>query len=184
MLCFILFSSSSSSFSLRLFQKFVTFRILVCGGDGSVGWVLSELDKLNLHKQVRRRRRRRRRGDDVIMVEFLNCFYPEQVHFCFEKFFKLNMVIRIGSTEVSVPPKALIYHPCCLLSFSDSVSSACCLWAQGMTWPVSWAGEASVTTTLNCCRSWKSWRGPPLKCWTGEATVGGAWRRGAATGQP
>ena len=38
---------------LRLFQKFVTFRILVCGGDGSVGWVLSELDKLNLHKQVR-----------------------------------------------------------------------------------------------------------------------------------
>uniref|UniRef100_A0A665UP46 Diacylglycerol kinase n=1 Tax=Echeneis naucrates TaxID=173247 RepID=A0A665UP46_ECHNA len=36
---------------LRLFQKFVTFRILVCGGDGSVGWVLSELDKLNLHKQ-------------------------------------------------------------------------------------------------------------------------------------
>lgn len=37
---------------LRLFQKFVTFRILVCGGDGSVGWVLSELDKLGLHKQV------------------------------------------------------------------------------------------------------------------------------------
>uniref|UniRef100_A0AAV2KNI5 Diacylglycerol kinase n=1 Tax=Knipowitschia caucasica TaxID=637954 RepID=A0AAV2KNI5_KNICA len=36
---------------LRLFQKFPTFRILVCGGDGSVGWVLSELDKLNLHKQ-------------------------------------------------------------------------------------------------------------------------------------
>ncbi|XP_078470144.1 diacylglycerol kinase delta-like isoform X2 [Lampetra planeri] len=36
---------------LRLFQKFDTFRILVCGGDGSVGWVLSEIDKLNLHKQ-------------------------------------------------------------------------------------------------------------------------------------
>lgn len=40
------------SFSLRLFQKFDNFRILVCGGDGSVGWVLSEIDKLNLHKQV------------------------------------------------------------------------------------------------------------------------------------
>lgn len=53
--------ASTSSLSLRLFQKFVTFRILVCGGDGSVGWVLSELDKLNLHKQVRRRRRRWRR---------------------------------------------------------------------------------------------------------------------------
>ncbi|XP_071980765.1 diacylglycerol kinase eta-like isoform X4 [Engystomops pustulosus] len=36
---------------LRLFQKFSTFRILVCGGDGSVGWVLSEIDKLGLHKQ-------------------------------------------------------------------------------------------------------------------------------------
>lgn len=39
-------------YSLRLFQKFDTFRILVCGGDGSVGWVLSEIDSLNLHKQV------------------------------------------------------------------------------------------------------------------------------------
>ncbi|XP_069067981.1 diacylglycerol kinase kappa isoform X8 [Pleurodeles waltl] len=36
---------------LRLFLKFSTFRILVCGGDGSVGWVLSEIDKLGLHKQ-------------------------------------------------------------------------------------------------------------------------------------
>uniref|UniRef100_W5MSB3 Diacylglycerol kinase n=1 Tax=Lepisosteus oculatus TaxID=7918 RepID=W5MSB3_LEPOC len=37
---------------LRLFQKFDTFRILVCGGDGSVGWVLSEIDALTLHKQA------------------------------------------------------------------------------------------------------------------------------------
>ncbi|XP_062873210.1 diacylglycerol kinase delta-like isoform X2 [Trichomycterus rosablanca] len=36
---------------LRLFHKFDTFRILVCGGDGSVGWVLSEIDTLMLHKQ-------------------------------------------------------------------------------------------------------------------------------------
>uniref|UniRef100_A0ABM5EWG3 Diacylglycerol kinase n=1 Tax=Pogona vitticeps TaxID=103695 RepID=A0ABM5EWG3_9SAUR len=36
---------------LRLFQKFPSFRILVCGGDGSVGWVLSEIDALGLHKQ-------------------------------------------------------------------------------------------------------------------------------------
>ncbi|XP_053419274.1 diacylglycerol kinase eta isoform X1 [Nycticebus coucang] len=36
---------------LRLFQEFDNFRILVCGGDGSVGWVLSEIDKLNLNKQ-------------------------------------------------------------------------------------------------------------------------------------
>ncbi|XP_075419138.1 diacylglycerol kinase eta isoform X2 [Tenrec ecaudatus] len=38
---------------LRLFHKFDNFRILVCGGDGSVGWVLSEIDKLNLIKQCK-----------------------------------------------------------------------------------------------------------------------------------
>ena len=37
---------------LRLFQNFESFRVLVCGGDGSVGWVLTEIDKLDLHKQV------------------------------------------------------------------------------------------------------------------------------------
>lgn len=36
---------------LRLFQNFDCFRVLVCGGDGSVGWVLKEIDSLNLHKQ-------------------------------------------------------------------------------------------------------------------------------------
>ncbi|XP_046342840.1 diacylglycerol kinase delta-like isoform X3 [Haliotis rufescens] len=36
---------------LRLFQKFDSFRILICGGDGSIGWVLSEIDKLDLHRQ-------------------------------------------------------------------------------------------------------------------------------------
>lgn len=33
---------------LRLFRHFDPFRILVCSGDGSVGWVLSEIDRLNL----------------------------------------------------------------------------------------------------------------------------------------
>ncbi|XP_039264039.2 diacylglycerol kinase delta-like isoform X1 [Styela clava] len=37
---------------LKMFQKFDTFRILVCGGDGSVGWVLTEMDKMNLHKKA------------------------------------------------------------------------------------------------------------------------------------
>lgn len=39
-------------FSLRMFRTFNPFRILVCGGDGSVSWVLTEIDKLNMHNQV------------------------------------------------------------------------------------------------------------------------------------
>ena len=39
-------------FRLKLFQRFDSFRILICGGDGSIGWVLTEIDKLDLHKQV------------------------------------------------------------------------------------------------------------------------------------
>ncbi|ELT92758.1 hypothetical protein CAPTEDRAFT_214359 [Capitella teleta] len=36
---------------LRLYQHFESFRVLVCGGDGSIGWVLNEIDHLGLHKQ-------------------------------------------------------------------------------------------------------------------------------------
>ncbi|XP_071455595.1 diacylglycerol kinase eta isoform X2 [Hetaerina americana] len=35
---------------LRLFRHFDPFRILVCSGDGSVGWVLSEIDNLGMHQ--------------------------------------------------------------------------------------------------------------------------------------
>lgn len=35
-----------------MFRTFHPFRILVCGGDGSVSWVLTEIDKLNMHNQV------------------------------------------------------------------------------------------------------------------------------------
>eukprot|EP00118_Oscarella_pearsei_P006053 m.27659 g.27659 ORF g.27659 m.27659 type:complete len:1297 (+) comp30246_c0_seq2:58-3948(+) len=40
--------TSGPSVGLRLFQSFESFRILVCGGDGSIGWVLTELDKLGI----------------------------------------------------------------------------------------------------------------------------------------
>lgn len=36
-------------FSLELFGRLPNVRILVCGGDGTVGWILSELDSLGLH---------------------------------------------------------------------------------------------------------------------------------------
>ncbi|XP_077988305.1 diacylglycerol kinase delta-like [Glandiceps talaboti] len=36
---------------LRLFQKFETFRVIIAGGDGSVGWALTEMDKMDLHRK-------------------------------------------------------------------------------------------------------------------------------------
>uniref|UniRef100_A0A182Y4N4 Diacylglycerol kinase n=1 Tax=Anopheles stephensi TaxID=30069 RepID=A0A182Y4N4_ANOST len=43
--------SSGPGLGLRLFRHFDPFRILICSGDGSVGWVLSEIDHLNMQKQ-------------------------------------------------------------------------------------------------------------------------------------
>ncbi|CAD7093079.1 unnamed protein product [Hermetia illucens] len=44
-------SSTGPGLGLRLFRHFELFRILVCAGDGSVGWIFSEIDKLDMHKQ-------------------------------------------------------------------------------------------------------------------------------------
>ncbi|KAL1140317.1 hypothetical protein AAG570_000249, partial [Ranatra chinensis] len=43
--------SSGPSLGISLFRHFDPFRILVCSGDGSVGWVLSEIDRLNMSNQ-------------------------------------------------------------------------------------------------------------------------------------
>lgn len=39
---------SSDVVRLKLFQNVKNLRVLVCGGDGSVSWVLSTIDKLGL----------------------------------------------------------------------------------------------------------------------------------------
>ncbi|GIY85956.1 hypothetical protein CDAR_559931 [Caerostris darwini] len=36
---------------LQMFRTFNPLRVLVCGGDGSVSWVLTEIDKLSMNKQ-------------------------------------------------------------------------------------------------------------------------------------
>ncbi|KAK4300108.1 hypothetical protein Pmani_027673 [Petrolisthes manimaculis] len=43
--------NSGPVLGLRLFKCFNPFRILICSGDGSVGWVLSEIDKLHMTNQ-------------------------------------------------------------------------------------------------------------------------------------
>lgn len=44
---------SLHSFSrLSFFDSLDCFRVLVCGGDGTVGWVLGAFDRLGLHNKV------------------------------------------------------------------------------------------------------------------------------------
>lgn len=52
--------SAGPGLGLRLFRHFDPFRILVCSGDGSVGWVLSEIDRLDMN---------------VIIIIFGNSFF-------------------------------------------------------------------------------------------------------------
>lgn len=39
-------------FSLELFRKVPNLRVLACGGDGTVGWVLSVLDRIGTRPAV------------------------------------------------------------------------------------------------------------------------------------
>ncbi|CAH2069081.1 unnamed protein product, partial [Iphiclides podalirius] len=45
-------SGAGPRLGLRLFRHFAPLRVLVCSGDGSVGWVLQEIDKLDMHRHV------------------------------------------------------------------------------------------------------------------------------------
>ena len=52
-----------------------------------------------------------------------------------------------------------------------SASSGCCRLAQGTTWLACWAGARPATTTPSSRRSWRSWREPAPRCWTGECAA-------------
>lgn len=149
---------------LRLFQKFSTFRILVCGGDGSVGWVLSEIDALGLHKQVSESAWHCWRG-----LALCRCWHHRSSESsCMpwgaasDRHFGVRGVV--GAPRGCSEPPAL--------SLSHSASWASCPWGPAMTWHGCWAGAAYATMTPSCCRSWRSWKGPPPRCWTGELGVG------------
>ncbi|XP_063808940.1 diacylglycerol kinase eta isoform X5 [Pseudophryne corroboree] len=99
---------------LRLFQKFDNFRILVCGGDGSVGWVLSEIDKLSLHKQCQLGVLPLGTGNDLARVLGWggSCDDDTQLPQILEKLERAStkMLDRwsIMSYELKLPPKASI----------------------------------------------------------------------------
>lgn len=48
LLGFVYLYFNASSYRLEVYRYLAPLRLLVCGGDGSVGWVLKEIDKLQL----------------------------------------------------------------------------------------------------------------------------------------
>ncbi|VDK58684.1 unnamed protein product [Cylicostephanus goldi] len=43
--------ATGPDFALSFFDTLDCFRVLVCGGDGTVGWVLGAFDRLGLHNK-------------------------------------------------------------------------------------------------------------------------------------
>lgn len=88
---------------LRLFRHFDPFRILVCSGDGSVGWVLSEIDRLGMHVSNRRSR-----------ISCVSCF----IFLACDNSFLLNFKIYFLST-INICEEKMVTFPLhkCLFSF-------------------------------------------------------------------
>uniref|UniRef100_A0A673AXJ6 Diacylglycerol kinase n=1 Tax=Sphaeramia orbicularis TaxID=375764 RepID=A0A673AXJ6_9TELE len=116
---------------LRLFQKFDNFRILVCGGDGSVGWVLSEIDKLNLHKQCQLGVLPLGTGNDLARVLGWgpSCDDDTQLPQILEKLERAStkMLDRwsIMTYEIKIPPKHNTIRPSRfhISTYEDSVAA-------------------------------------------------------------
>lgn len=47
---------------LNVFQRLDNFQVLICGGDGSISWVLGEMDRLGLTPKVDKHQRARTQG--------------------------------------------------------------------------------------------------------------------------
>ena len=73
---------------LVLFKNFHKCSVLVCGGDGSFGWVLATLDRLDMHDQVRACSETVRSTAPPCIVlgrcSYANCALPSvSLSFCF-----------------------------------------------------------------------------------------------------
>ncbi|XP_067638682.1 diacylglycerol kinase eta isoform X4 [Eurosta solidaginis] len=72
--------STGPGLGLRLFRHFEMFRILICSGDGSVGWVLSEIDRFNMHKQCQVAVLPLGTGNDLARVLGWGSSYDDDAH--------------------------------------------------------------------------------------------------------
>ncbi|PBC27558.1 Diacylglycerol kinase eta [Apis cerana cerana] len=105
---------------LRLFRHFDPFRILVCSGDGSVGWVLSEIDRLGMHKQCQVGVLPLGTGNDLARVLGWGSSCDDDAHLpqLLEKYEKAGTKmldrwsIMTFERSISLPcPKSVLNHP-------------------------------------------------------------------------
>ncbi|KAK7882320.1 hypothetical protein WMY93_028494 [Mugilogobius chulae] len=137
---------------LRLFQKFDNFRILVCGGDGSVGWVLSEIDKLNLHKQCQLGVLPLGTGNDLARVLGWgpSCDDDTQLPQILEKLERAStkMLDRwsIMTYEIKIPPK----HSCPTTPEGETTARILCETVKDFVAKVGKAYEKSSENADEC----------------------------------
>lgn len=79
-----------TKYRLQLFQRLDKFRVIIFGGDGSIGWVLSAIDKLHLHSKV-----------IISSCIIFNYYMSQHLNMrllCIKKFAKI-ISIRLGTVE-------------------------------------------------------------------------------------
>ncbi|XP_059351818.1 diacylglycerol kinase eta-like isoform X3 [Daphnia carinata] len=113
---------------LRLFRHFDPFRILICSGDGSIGWVLSEIDKLHMDKQCQIGVLPLGTGNDLARVIGWGSVCDDDAHLpqLLERYEKASVKMldrwSIFTSERSMPlPRKVVlpYEP--ITAFEDSI---------------------------------------------------------------